>query len=242
MTTNWLFDLNRDGSSEGWEDAAIKNFRGNPLNNLAREIIQNSLDAPKISASAPIKVIFEKVRVPTQQIPNIDELRQTINKCQDAADTFVLPDKQENLKLAHETIWSDEIDLLIIRESGTAGMEGPCIPGKPLYKYMKAKGQGGKSFDGARGSHGQGKAAPILCSQLHTIFVSTNWQADNLVMGRATLSSHYGENKKSIHNNVGYWGDEFDPVAFNVNARLVASPRTWHEHCGDWLQTICILG
>ena len=47
MTTNWLFDLNRDGSSEGWEDAAIKNFRGNPLNNLAREIIQNSLDAPR---------------------------------------------------------------------------------------------------------------------------------------------------------------------------------------------------
>ena len=217
MTTNWLFDLNRDGSSEGWEDAAIKNFRGNPLNNLAREIIQNSLDAPKISASAPIKVIFEKVRVPTEQIPNIDELRQTINKCQDAADTFVLPDKQENLKLAHETIWSDEIDLLIIRESGTAGMEGPCVPGKPLYKYMKAKGQGGKSFDGARGSHGQGKAAPILCSQLHTIFVSTNWQTDNLVMGRATLSSHYGENKKSIHNNVGYWGDEFDPVAFNAS-------------------------
>ena len=83
MTINWLFDLNRDGSSEGWEDAAIKNFRGNPLNNLAREIIQNSLDAPKISASAPIKVMFEKVRVPTQQIPNIDELRQTINKCQD---------------------------------------------------------------------------------------------------------------------------------------------------------------
>ena len=161
--------------------------------------------------------MFEKVRVPTQQIPNIDELRQTINKCQDAADTFVLPDKQENLKLAHETIWSDEIDLLIIRESGTAGMEGPCVPGKPLYKYMKAKGQGGKSFDGARGSHGQGKAAPILCSQLHTIFVSTNWQADNLVMGRATLSSHYGENEKSIHNNVGYWGNEFDPVVFNAS-------------------------
>ena len=27
MKTDWLFDLNRDGSSEGWEDATIKNFR-----------------------------------------------------------------------------------------------------------------------------------------------------------------------------------------------------------------------
>ena len=215
MATNWLFDLNRDGSSEGWEDAAIKNFRGNPLNNLAREIIQNSLDAPKLSGSKPVKVTFEKVRVPTQQIPNIDQLRQTINRCEEVSEIFVLSDKQENLRLARETIWSNEIDLLTIRESGTAGMEGPCVPGKPLYKYMKAKGQGGKTFDGARGSHGQGKAAPILCSQLHTIFLSTKWQTENLVMGRATLSSHYGENRKFIHNNVGYWGDNFDPVPFN---------------------------
>ena len=44
---NWLFAENQDGTSEGWEDSAIKNFKGNPLKNLAREIIQNSLDAPR---------------------------------------------------------------------------------------------------------------------------------------------------------------------------------------------------
>ena len=45
--TEWLFAINQDKTSEGWEDAAIKNFKGNPLKNLARETIQNSLDAPR---------------------------------------------------------------------------------------------------------------------------------------------------------------------------------------------------
>jgi hypothetical protein len=34
-------------------------------------------------------------------------------------------------------------------------------------------------------------------------------------MGRATLSSHYGDSKKQIHNNVGYWGEDFEPVEFH---------------------------
>ena len=214
MTTNWLFDLNRDGSSEGWEDAAIKNFRGNPLNNLAREVIQNSLDAPRESEAEVVTVSFQKETVSTAEVPNIDELKAVIDKCIEDADTFVLPDKQENLFMAQQAVRADTIDLLKISETGTAGMEGPCEPGKPLYKYLKAKGQGGKSFDGARGSHGQGKAAPILCSQLHTILVSSKWEQKNLVMGRATLSSHYGGSKKQIHNNVGYWGEDFEPVDY----------------------------
>ena len=215
MTKNWLFDLNRDGSSEGWEDAAIKNFRGNPLNNLAREIIQNSLDAPRELGDEVVTVSFQKETVSTASVPDINELKAVIDKCIEDANTFVLPDKQENLFMAQQTVQADTIDLLQISETGTSGMEGPCEPGKPLYKYLKAKGQGGKSFDGARGSHGQGKATPILCSQLHTIFVSSNWKQKNLVMGRATLSSHYGDSKKQIHNNVGYWGEDFEPVEFH---------------------------
>ena len=27
--TGWLFAVNQDKTSEGWEDAAIKNFKGN---------------------------------------------------------------------------------------------------------------------------------------------------------------------------------------------------------------------
>ena len=223
MRTEWLFDLNRDGSSEGWEDAAIKNFRGNPLNNLAREVIQNSLDAPRDINASAVRVSFEINTVPTQSVPDINQLRHSLNRCIDSSDTFVLEDKLENLYRAANVLKEDEISLLKISEAGTLGMEGPCLPGKPLYKYMKAKGQGGKSFDGARGSHGQGKAAPILCSSLHTIFLSTNWENKNYVMGRATLSSHYGDNGKEIHNNVGYWGADFEPVLFD-------------EHFPSWLE------
>ncbi|MBL81943.1 MAG: hypothetical protein CMM80_05280 [Rhodospirillaceae bacterium] len=215
MKTDWLFDLNRDGSSEGWEDAAIKNFRGNPLNNLAREVIQNSLDAPRSDDASAVTVSFEIQSVPKRSVPDIKQLKRSLDKCIKSSDTFVLPEKLENLHQAEDVLKQNKIEILKISETGTLGMEGPCLPGKPLYKYMKAKGQGGKSFDGARGSHGQGKAAPILCSSLHTIFLSTNWQNENFVMGRATLSSHYGKNEKEIHNNVGYWGANFEPVVFD---------------------------
>ena len=142
MRTEWLFDLNRDGSSEGWEDAAIKNFRGNPLNNLAREVIQNSLDAPRDINASAVRVSFEINTVPTQSVPDINQLRHSLNRCIDSSDTFVLEDKLENLYRAANVLKEDEISLLKISEAGTLGMEGPCLPGKPLYKYMKAKGQG----------------------------------------------------------------------------------------------------
>ena len=54
MKTDWLFDLNRDGSSEGWEDIGHQEFLGETtLNNLAREVIQNSLDAQEAMTLQP---------------------------------------------------------------------------------------------------------------------------------------------------------------------------------------------
>ena len=118
MRTEWLFDLNRDGSSEGWEDAAIKNFRGNPLNNLAREVIQNSLDAPRDINASAVRVSFEINTVPTQSVPDINQLRQSLNRCIDSSDTFVLEDKLENLYRAANVLKEDEISLLKISVSG----------------------------------------------------------------------------------------------------------------------------
>ena len=142
---------------------------------------------------------------------------------------FVLPDKQENLILANETLASKEIDILKITEAGTAGMEGPCEPGKPLYKYMKAKGQGGKSFDSCKRVTRPRQSCPILCSQLHTIFVSTNWKNQNSVMGRATLSSHYGKNKRKF-TTMSATGADFDPVAFDETMPKWLQRETRHKY------------
>ena len=213
---DWKFAVNQDGTSEGWEDASIKNFKGNPLNNLAREIIQNSLDAPK--SSEKVVVRFKCSTISPSDILGVDKLRDTVNACFNDAKIFVQEAKHESIAKAKRILSRSLLRLLSISESGTLGMKGPCEPGEPFYKYMKAKSQSAKDGD-SKGSHGQGKAAPILCSDLHTIFASTifehNGIEESLVMGRAALSSHY-DSEKQIMNNVGFWGDsDFKPVPYS---------------------------
>ena len=159
MKTDWLFDLNRDGSSEGWEDRPSR-ILGKPLNNLAREVIQNSLDAPRSDDASAVTVSFE-IQSCQKKCPDIKQLKRSLDKCIKSSDTFVLPEKLENLHQAEDVLKQNKIEILKISETGTLGMEGPCLPGKPLYKYMKAKGQGGKSFDVPK-AHGQEKCADFM--------------------------------------------------------------------------------
>ena len=74
-------------------------------------------------------------------MPDIKQLKRSLDKCIKSSDTFVLPDKLENLHQAEDVLKQNKIEILKISETGTLGMEGPCLPGKPLYKYMKAKGR-----------------------------------------------------------------------------------------------------
>ena len=78
--TDWKFAINEDGTAEGWEDATLKLFKANPLNNLAREIIQNSLDAPT-SNEEGIIVKFELIMIPREEIPDIDQLTTSLDAC-----------------------------------------------------------------------------------------------------------------------------------------------------------------
>ena len=76
MKTDWLFDLNRDGSG-GWEDAAIKILE-NPLNNLAREVIQNSLDAPAMTLAVTVSFELESVQ---QEMCRCKTVKRSLDKC-----------------------------------------------------------------------------------------------------------------------------------------------------------------
>jgi hypothetical protein len=78
-------------------------------------------------------------------------------------------------------------------------MEGPCEDPKPFFRYLKTVGDQGGEINRA-GSHGIGKGAPLACSDLRTIIVSTQWKdkkdiEQSLVQGRAVLMS-YEENNK----------------------------------------------
>ncbi len=207
MKIDWAFQRNEDGSSQGWNDPSIAEFKSNRLESLTRETIQNSLDAA-LDEETPVIVEFEESYVPASEIPNLDTLREIIKLCEKET-KLQNPDMIKELPVARDTANRQKIPVLSVSDYNTRGMKGPCTPGEPFYQYLKAVGQSGGATNRA-GSHGLGKAAPLACSDLRTIFVSTVWEDENnvtrgLVQGRAVLMSF--TKPDGIYKSTGYWGD-----------------------------------
>ena len=56
----------------------MREFRTNILKNLAREIIQNSLDADINQSGSPVEVNFSLDDLPRECIPGLDEIRDVL--------------------------------------------------------------------------------------------------------------------------------------------------------------------
>ncbi len=199
-----MFPVDPADEWEGFNHAGIEHFRGNPLGSLAREVIQNSLDAP---VRVPVIVEFQLHKRPTKELPGIAEFRNAFEACSKAA-------KNESKKArdffanASKILVGKHVDVLTISEKNTRGMAGPCKNGNPYFAYMKATGQSKKTGDADLGSYGIGKFAPFAVSNLRTILVSTaynvNGGVEQLTQAKSILMSH--KVGKNTHQQTGYWG------------------------------------
>ena len=176
---NWNVDKLESGSAVGWEDSSSKHFRDTPINNLGREIIQNSLDAADPEMDF-VKVSFQLKKVPVNEIPGIEKLRDLLDNGIRDKNLYVAPKYYTSMDRAKGLLNQQTINIMVISETGTIGMEGPCTPKFPFYKYMKSDGTGQKGdINDAKGSHGLGKGAAVVCSNLNTIFCSTRFEKEN---------------------------------------------------------------
>lgn len=217
MKIDWKFQPNEDGTSQGWNDSTIAQFKANRLESLTRETIQNSLDA-RLDPSKPVVVEFKEQSRKVDEVPNVSTLRTILDLCEKERETQN-PDMIRELSLAIKSLSQPKISVLTIADYNTTGMEGPCEPGYPFYNYVKAVGQSGGSTARA-GSHGLGKGAPLACSTLRSIIVSTKWKGkkgvEGLLQGRAVLMSF--RKGKKIYKGTGYWGDEQGYQAISPDA------------------------
>ncbi len=229
---NWKFKIEDDQRGHGFGDAGAKHFKDAPLNNMVRETIQNSLDAPKANKDQTVTVTFEVSNIDGMEIPDCKGLQKVIKGILNNP-KFIK--KQHHPILEKMLVFSKKkkIPLLRIIEEGTLGMEGPCQIGKPLYDYMKSTGTG-KEGANTKGSHGLGKGAPILNSRLNTIFVSTEFNGVSHVMGRTTLASR--EERGKVFSNEGYWGKDYKDVQFSSSLMP-----EWLKREGPGTN-ICVLG
>lgn len=219
----WAFLKNSDGAFDGFNDAGIEYFAGHPYSSLAREIIQNSLDARK-SRSKPVKVYFDLIEVHRKRFPDHDGLKNGFQKALKQAKDLDDKTAASFFENALKNILSkDKILCLRIADSNTIGLEGPCDLKKPFFAFLKASGQSIKTSEDAGGSFGIGKNAPYAISDLHCVLVSTDYGKSapyqQLAQGKVILMSHLDGEGRTISGK-GYYGNPDQCLPIHPNSKI----------------------
>lgn len=174
----WDFPPAFSGDDVGYNEAGIGMFKSQPYPSLAKEILQNSLDArgTKVSKDQPVRVKFSRIEISADDIPGADQLKQTIDACCDYASG---DDREHMLQVK---AYSDNhlkeggvVPVLKISDFNTTGLVGVDDSDnrdKCWYKLVKSFSSTNKS-DGTSGSQGVGKFAVYNFTKLRTVLYST---------------------------------------------------------------------
>ena len=201
---SWHFPALDHGESEGLNDPLLQYFGGDHGKYVAREVIQNSVDA-RSDYNAPVVVKFSKIVLPTKDIPGMKGLRERIKVCLDRAKKEQNERAQKHYEEALETASASEITILRASDFNTTGLTGKeNDPKGKWHKLVKAIGENQASGVGG-GSYGIGKGAPFVASKVRTVYYSTkNENGESIFQGKTRLLSHVWEGKE--HRGIGFFG------------------------------------
>lgn len=199
----WDFPSTNHGREDGFADPAIEFFEGDHNRFIARETIQNAVDARR-DYSAPVRVVFEKLVISAKELPGHSMLTDRMIRClafvpnQERAEKF--------FKGAAEILKGQQIPVLKISDSNTVGLSGSDTDREGNW-YRLVRVTGTSSPKGvAGGSFGIGKGAPFAGSALRAIFYSSiNDKEEPVFQGVARLVSHY-DDLKDVRQGIGFYG------------------------------------
>jgi len=208
----WEFVSTGGGREDGIHNAMIEQFSGNYNYSLAREIIQNSLDAKLYNSKLPVTVVFKLEEFTPGEFPG---QRQLLEVLEAGREYYKLDnDTQEFMKVAIGCLSADTIPFLKVSDFNTRGLSGADDDKKGgWYNLVKSTGASSKS-EGQGGSFGIGKGAPFAASNLRVVFYSTKTENSfTKFQGIAELVSH----KKNEDVKRG-------PGAFGVGQGSIQNP------------------
>lgn len=202
---SWNFPPNNDGQNEGLNDAGIETYKGNPIHSLAREVIQNSLDAARPELKKPVRVEFTLHNFCRSDFPKADKFVDILKSCRKFGEEI---DKTKSFfDNALEIFNSNNIPVLQISDYNTTGLTGAGAESLNNWNNL-IKGDGiSDKHVGAGGSFGIGKQAPFACSDLRTVFYSTkDIEGVKALQGVAKLITHKNKQGKKTQGT-GYYGN-----------------------------------
>ena len=168
MIMTWHFPSTDGGDDDGINDAGVEQFNGNKERTIARECIQNSLDA-RVDYTQPVKVVFEGYYVDNFTIPGYDELTKKIKKAKEYSYGDEKAERFYNEAIS--CLEKQKIYILKISDYNTTGLTGGDTKEDAggWYHLVRSNGSSYKTIDGG-GSFGIGKSAPFVASLLRTVF------------------------------------------------------------------------
>ena len=203
----WQFPPTNGGLADGFNNSGIAHFSGKPVASLARETIQNSLDA-KVGAS-PVEMSFEIQEIKRPEALGRDELIAAIKECLKKVHESGDDDKARTMfNQAVTLLQRPRLSCLRIADRNTTGLHD-----KHWRALVKMQGASVKEERGAGGSHGIGKNAPFAVSSLRTVYYWTRFDQDGsaveLFQGKAVLISHEAAGESGVEENVEKQGTGF---------------------------------
>ncbi len=199
----WFFPSTDHGENSGFADSLLEYFQGDHEKFIARETIQNAVDACK-DPDRPVSVIFEHFTIPVASLPDHQQLSDRLNQCL----AFVKGQKkaEEFFKSAVALLKSGKLSVLKISDFNTKGLSGDDddVDGN-WYRLVRASGTSSPKGV-AGGSFGIGKGAPFAASDLRTVFYSSmNENGHAVLQGKARLVSHHDKDR-DVRQGVGFYG------------------------------------
>ena len=173
----WDFPLLGTGNEQGYSNAGIETFKGTELiDNLAREICQNSLDA-KQSIDVPVIVSFSLKEFATDDYPALRSLRKSVDGCKRFWGNRVKKVKENAFIQAMEDAFTDDkIKVLVASDYNTKGLTGMNAghdDDSAWRSLTSSDGSSDKEDNTSGGNFGIGKNAPFACSVFSTVFYNT---------------------------------------------------------------------
>jgi hypothetical protein len=201
----WSFFKNPGGQESGFSDAGVETFKGNLERYLAREVIQNSLDAVD-DQRKPVFVKFEVLELPASAVPDFKNLALTFQRCGEywGSDQRATAFFDQALTLSR----AKKITALRIGDYNTKGVTGGDDDrGDCWYSLIRCSGASSK-WEGEGGSFGIGKNAPFAASRMRAVLYSTMTKdKDTAFQGVARLVTHEHP-KGGRAQHIGYLGEK----------------------------------
>lgn len=173
---SWRFPPLSGGTRQGYTNNDIEVFKGQELiDNLTREICQNSLDAHLETTDAPVKVVFEFRQINMAQYDVFSEYGECLKGCRNYWGDEMDAKLSRFVTGAETTLQQETIPVLIASDYHTKGLSG-SHSGKLSSSWEALTGSDGisvKSDENSAGSYGIGKNAPFACSSLSMVFYNT---------------------------------------------------------------------